>query len=614
MPHRHVRIQDATRWVSVRILCLMVACASLWGCQEGALDDGGFGVYQGAIQGGYTDDVDKAVVGVVGMSGGGWGFSTCSGTLIAPTVVLTAQHCVSPVYDEVYGGIDCDISSFGPPDDPDDIYITTRTTISNNAEYYGTREILVPPGNGFCGHDIAIMILDEPVPDSEASPFPPRVDQPVQADMTWLTGPGETYSAIGYGNTGDGWNAGGSGTRRRLDDLNATCVGLGCQDGDIFPQEWLGDTGVCSGDSGGPAVDVANRVIGVVSRGGNNCSYPIYGSVYEWADWIMAVTVAKSQEDGLVPPEWALGGSTDPTFSWPVGGLCLSDADCFSGICQDGYCSRQCNEENPCPESFFCEPSTGLCTAPAVGGYCDDGSDCDSGFCLEGLCTRPCTSGLPCPPGYNCDVEGSGLCDPISVGAACETAMDCEGLICVDGLCSRECDEDVPCPIPFTCYAGLCLLAEIGASCDGDEACDSGLCVDGVCTRPCDELPCEEGWSCDEETGLCDPPPPGSACETDEACPGSLCVDAQCAAPCASDDTCEEGLICADDGVCVTAPVGGGSGGDGPPTVTSGGATGGCASGPGGASPLLSLALLLGAWVSLSRRRTPQLARSNASR
>ena len=46
------------------------------------------------ISGGYSDSEDTAVVGIVSLANNSLGI--CSGTLIAPNVVLTAQHCVAP--------------------------------------------------------------------------------------------------------------------------------------------------------------------------------------------------------------------------------------------------------------------------------------------------------------------------------------------------------------------------------------------------------------------------------------------------------------------------------------------------------------------------------------
>ena len=359
--------------LSLSILCLAAGCA---GDPEPR-----YTVKQHAIQRGYTDHADKAILGLVMFVGGGYG--TCSGTLITPNIVLTAQHCIAPVENEVQGGVVCGQTSFGAPYDGDQIYVTSDTTLSQDENaYYEVGEVIIPPGGGMCGHDIAILVLAHSVPADEATPFPPRVDSPIEITGSGNNTQGEIYSAVGYGNTSDGWDWGGgggdgSGERRRLDDLEARCEGLACGQGNaIYETEWLGDTGVCQGDSGGPALDAESRVIGVVSRGAQGCDDPVYTSVYGWRDWIMGVVIDRSEATGVPVPDWATGGATNT--SWPVGGPCADDAECFSGICQDGICSRQCSDEAPCPEGFGCHPDLGVCVAPPIGPPCTSDADCGS--------------------------------------------------------------------------------------------------------------------------------------------------------------------------------------------------------------------------------------------
>ena len=463
-------------------------------------------VSQQAIKGGYTDTVDKAVVGLVMFVGGGYG--TCSGTLITPNMVLTAQHCIAPVENEVNGGVVCDYTSFGNAYDGDQIIVTTETQLSQDAQdYYEVSEVITPPGEGLCGADIALLVLSSPVPQSEAIPYAPRVDSPVVADPSGLTTGSELYSAVGYGNTNDswGWGGGGSGERRRLDNLYVYCEGPQCGEPEyIYETEWMGDTGVCQGDSGGPALDTSTRVIGVVSRGSQGCTSPVYTSVYGWRDWIMGVVADRSAATGQTVPGWATGGATDTT-AWPVGDPCESNSDCFSGICNEGECTRQCSEEAPCPEGYTCHPDDGICVAPPVGPPCETDADCDGGLCFEGMCTRPC-SGESCPDEFVCDDELS-LCLPIPLGDPCTSALDCDTGMCIAGLCSRLCDTMTPCPAPFGCDAGLCQLPDLGATCIVDEDCAGGQCVNGACTRACDEFPCDAPWQCDAFFLICVPPP-----------------------------------------------------------------------------------------------------------
>jgi hypothetical protein len=464
-------------------------------------------VSQQPIKGGYTDTDDKAVVGIVMFVGQGYG--TCSGTLITPNIVLTAQHCIAPVENEVQGGVVCGHTSFGSAYGGDQIFVTTQTQVSQDSDaYYGVTEVITPPGDGLCGYDIALLVLDSVVPNSEAIPFPPRVDSPIEADPSGFTGGSELYSAIGYGNTDDGggWGGGGggSGERRRLDNLHTFCEGAQCGEPEyIYETEWMGDTGVCQGDSGGPALDMASRVIGVVSRGSQGCSSPVYTSVYGWRDWIMGVVLDRSEATGQTAPGWATGAPTGT--SWPIGDPCEDNSDCFSGICHEGACSRQCDEQAPCPDGYTCHPDSGICTAPPVGPPCDSDTDCEGGLCYEGSCTRPC-EGDSCPENYLCDDEVS-LCLAIPLGDPCVSGLDCDTGLCIGGLCSRACDAESFCPPPFGCDAGLCQLPDLGASCVVDEDCSGGLCVNGACTRPCDAFPCDAPWECDADALICVQPP-----------------------------------------------------------------------------------------------------------
>lgn len=241
-----------------------------------------------AIQGGVTSHEDVAVVGMAIVQGGSIG--GCTGSLIAPNLVLTAQHCVSNLSSPQ---VVCGSPTFESTISASSFYVSTETQLSPQSEFIGVREIIVPPnGTDVCGFDVALMILDGVVEGVE--PLVPRVDVDVVLN--------ESYRAVGFGATGQ--QGGGSFTRRKLDGLELKCAGADCG-GSVQATEWLGDTGICQGDSGGPALDGQNRVIGVVSRGGYNCSKPVYGSVYAWREWIVETAQAAALEGGYPPPSWA---------------------------------------------------------------------------------------------------------------------------------------------------------------------------------------------------------------------------------------------------------------------------------------------------------------------
>jgi hypothetical protein len=323
----------------------LLASAGLYGAclsHAPAEEDLDIGFARSPIEGGYVDDKDRAVVGVVHMSQGNFG--SCTGTLIAPNVVLTAQHCVAPT--STGGGVNCSQTTFGQVYPASSMFVTTMTEFTYNINaYYAAQEIVLPPGDGsFCGRDQALLILGKPIPASEAVPMVPRVDEPIYE--------GEEYYAIGYGATSDGQGA-DSGTRRRRDDLFIQCVAADCPPFAIKETEWRGDTGICSGDSGGPALDLLDRVIGVASRGAAGCQMPIYGYVYGWGQWIMDTTSYAASISGTEPPSWAQGWPTDPHYSQPVGAECTDSSQCPSNACLNGYCTRLCDRA-PCPEGFTC--------------------------------------------------------------------------------------------------------------------------------------------------------------------------------------------------------------------------------------------------------------------
>ncbi len=297
------------------------------------------------IAGGYTDSTDTATVGIYDDSIGG----LCSGSLLTPNMVLTARHCVSNILNEVQGGVDCAKTTAGPAHGAKYFYVTTRANLNsqNPDDYHLVREVLTVPSDNqlLCGNDQAILILKDNVDPADAVPLVPRVDS--------ILGKGEQYYAVGFGATNDSGT--GAGQRRRRDNLFVNCAEDECKGywikGDT---EWEGDKGICEGDSGGPALDLQNRVVGVTSRGSAGCEDPVYGAVHGWGQWIMDSAVHAAELGGYPPPAWATGYPTDPEFNLPIGGPC--DDTCASGVCMNDVCSKLCTEAAYCPDGYECDP------------------------------------------------------------------------------------------------------------------------------------------------------------------------------------------------------------------------------------------------------------------
>jgi hypothetical protein len=360
-------------------LALLLAGASAFGCgtasRERVSGD------QQPIAGG-TVDVSHQDVFLLGWHEGQVG-ALCTSTLIAPNLLLTARHCVSPNSSDS-DRVLCGEAELGEPRPADAFFATNDPKPRQNSPFFRAREVRVPEaGFDTCGFDIALIILDENVPAELSTPAVPRIDR----DPT----PGEAYTAVGYGVTASGEP---SGSRMQLGGLSVACEPGTCGDG-VESTEFLGETGICSGDSGGPALDAEGKVLGVVSRGGPECSEPIYGSVAAWRDFIISTAAEAAVLGNYESPFWVTTGSSDRPPLPGAGGApseaplgaegdaCRQGGDCRDGlICYAdagqsvGECTASCHVTADCDEGLVCEPvgAVSICAAPTGSG--DDSGGC----------------------------------------------------------------------------------------------------------------------------------------------------------------------------------------------------------------------------------------------
>jgi len=270
---------------------------------EGAVED--------EIQGGRSARAGHEFsVGLASRQG-----ALCSGTLIAPNLVLTARHCVVPPDED--NVVTC-AAKFGPNVPAADIYVTTEPTLRGARKYYAAKEIATPEDTSFCGNDIALVTLRENIPPERAKPATPVVRFP----MTDRTRVGTTIVAMGYGITNP--SAKDSGIRRLREGISIVCVpgdpASSCNQRGVAPlaeseREFITAGFVCSGDSGGGAFEQASfergtpYVLGALSRGPQTetqCLAAIYTRTDAHAEWILSVA-RRAQATGDYPkPAWLL--------------------------------------------------------------------------------------------------------------------------------------------------------------------------------------------------------------------------------------------------------------------------------------------------------------------
>jgi hypothetical protein len=359
--------------------------------------------HQTSIVGGSADSGDPAVgVMLADDPRGKW---LCSGTLITPTIFLTAGHCVDPggpatTYKVYFGQ---DLSTASPSD-----FITAREAHFNP---------LFDENDLPAGHDCSVLLFASAVPGVAPIPYNRR---PLGPSML-----GRPARIVGYGDT-DGQAGSGAGAKRKLDVLigsfTATEIAIG-----------QAGHSTCSGDSGGPLltnIGGVETIIGVTSYGPIGCTGAGEESrVDVCASWLDSfspdstpptISIASPHPGDSVPSGFDVSfaaldnvavtsvdiyvdGSAYGTVRaepWrlavPAGALPAGTVR-IKGIARDG-------NGNQADSGEIAITVRELGTTPGdLGTPCTENSDCTGGgFCGAGNCTRLCASTTPCPDDFQC--------------------------------------------------------------------------------------------------------------------------------------------------------------------------------------------------------------------
>jgi secreted trypsin-like serine protease len=234
-----------------------------------------------AVINGTADSGDPAVVMFVSWDPSPAGYyDTCTAELIAPTVLITAAHCVDPSTHPNY--------NFG-------LFLQSDGTNFTFAGLSPVKSVAANPSYNATAStdDIGVILLAAPLPGITPLPFLHTADE-----SAWV---GQSARIIGYGRT----NASDANSAYAKYQATTTVASLSAS------YIVVGDTSKhdCTGDSGGPALVTVNGVetiVGVNSIGPTNCtSASSFTRLDLVASWVESFIPASTNDAGVAPNDLA---------------------------------------------------------------------------------------------------------------------------------------------------------------------------------------------------------------------------------------------------------------------------------------------------------------------
>ena len=225
------------------------------------------------VDGTASDDSQNAVVRLLILDpSNSKSAEVCTGTLLAPDIVLTARHCVSRTQESVTC-LEVDGKLVGGAIFEDhqasNLIVLLGTKPDPNATDAKGARIFHDTATNLCGHDLALVVLDRRLAAAVAPIAPIRLDTPPARNAR--------FTAVGWGTNGAAFPT----VRQQRADVTVEELGPIVVDlvtghrVAIGSSELLAGEAGCAGDSGSPALDpTTGAVIGVAARSGVGASDP----------------------------------------------------------------------------------------------------------------------------------------------------------------------------------------------------------------------------------------------------------------------------------------------------------------------------------------------------